>query len=314
MENNWVKVQSFARLHQAELVKDILTQNEIYAVIVNEKDSLFLTGEIELYVENTNEKKAKALIDEFKGLTKINSFIQMKPVLMLQKILQEAGIPTQLKRTRSDKYTADNYELYVENELLEKTVPYLTGEKLKDRQHLITCKKVRQASYYVDLLSQELIDTLVIKKKDSDFHMEELNIYVKKEDHSKAKKVIEELTGFTLLKKTDQLQMAQRYDAQLYKENIKAILQKKDTAFCIYVESDKLSHAKEVIEKNRCWKTLQTLSNVATANYYAEILEETGIPAIILNEKDSSFMLGEIDLLVDQDYFDQAKELINKIS
>ena len=62
---NWVKLESFGRLHQAELRKDILEKNGVPSVIINEKDSLFLLGEIELFVKKFDEAKARELIDEF---------------------------------------------------------------------------------------------------------------------------------------------------------------------------------------------------------------------------------------------------------
>ena len=108
--NDWVVIQSFERIHQAELSKDILEKNNIKSVIVNEKDSLFLLGKIELFVKKEDEKKAKALIDEFNGLTKINSFIELKPVLLFQEVLQKDGIQTILKRKEHNKFILDNYE------------------------------------------------------------------------------------------------------------------------------------------------------------------------------------------------------------
>jgi hypothetical protein len=65
MEDNWIKVYSAGQLYQVELVKGILDQSSIESVILNQSDSEFLLGEVELYVENENFEMAKNLIHEF---------------------------------------------------------------------------------------------------------------------------------------------------------------------------------------------------------------------------------------------------------
>ncbi|NPA45086.1 MAG: DUF2007 domain-containing protein [Chlorobi bacterium] len=310
---NWVKIQSFKRMHQAELRKNILSQNGINSVIINEKDSMFLFGDIELFVEEKDEKKAKALINDFAGLTKINSFIDMKPILLFQKILQEAGIETSIKRQESEKYILGNYELYVDNENLEKTIPYLTGEKLTGWKKVLECKKVRQTKYYVDLLSENLINSIIIKKKDSDYHLELVNIYVKNEDFDKAKRVISELKGFELVKESETYSSIEKIEETLSKNSVKAIIKKQDNLFKLFVEKDNVELAKEIINSNIKWVELKTFSNIANALYYKSILDAENIPSVIINEKGSAFLLGEIELLTEEDYFEKASELINNL-
>jgi len=65
MEDNWLKVYSAGQLYQVELVKGILDQNGIDSVIMNQSDSEFLLGEVELYVDIENFEEAKNLIREF---------------------------------------------------------------------------------------------------------------------------------------------------------------------------------------------------------------------------------------------------------
>jgi hypothetical protein len=65
MEDNWLKVYSAGQLYQVELVKGILDQSGIESVILNQSDSEFLLGEVELYVETENFELAKNLIHEF---------------------------------------------------------------------------------------------------------------------------------------------------------------------------------------------------------------------------------------------------------
>jgi len=65
MEDNWLKVYSAGQLYQVELVKGILDQNGIDSVIMNQSDSEFLLGEVELYVDIENFEEAKNFIREF---------------------------------------------------------------------------------------------------------------------------------------------------------------------------------------------------------------------------------------------------------
>ena len=311
--SNWVKIQSFYRLHQAELRKDILTQNNINSVIINEKDSMFLLGEIELYVEEKNEKKAKALIDGFKGLTKINSFIDMKPVLLFQKVLQDVGLETTMKRRESDKYVLGNYELYINNDDLDKAIPFLTGEKLKGWKKAKACLKVRQTKFYVDLLSENLINSFIVKTKDSDFHLETINIYVKNDEFDKALKIMSELKGYKTVQESETLSMIEKTEETLAKESVKALIQKEKSTFRILVEEDNVERAKEFINLEIEWVELKTFSNIGNALYYKSILETANIPSLIVNEKDSAFLLGEIELLVEKEYFTKAKELFDKL-
>jgi len=66
MEKEWTLLGSFGKIHQAELRKDILEKNGISSVVINEKDSAFLFGDIELYVKKKDLKPAKQLIKEFR--------------------------------------------------------------------------------------------------------------------------------------------------------------------------------------------------------------------------------------------------------
>ncbi|MCF8374120.1 MAG: DUF2007 domain-containing protein [Bacteroidales bacterium] len=67
MEKNWVLIYSASKLYQAELLKEILNENDIICDIINKKDSAFLLGDIEVYVQKQNEEKALAFVKEFKA-------------------------------------------------------------------------------------------------------------------------------------------------------------------------------------------------------------------------------------------------------
>lgn len=68
MENNWVKVYSSTHLHEIELIKGMLAEEDIHAFSVNKVDSTYTTfGEIELYVNADNALRAINLIKQSKG-------------------------------------------------------------------------------------------------------------------------------------------------------------------------------------------------------------------------------------------------------
>ena len=98
---DWVKIFSFDTQYQAELTKGLLEQNEVKSVVINAKDSLFLIGEYELYVQQDDEKKAIAIVDEYKGLTKIDSFIMRGPIERLKDVLEDAGINSVIKTSKN---------------------------------------------------------------------------------------------------------------------------------------------------------------------------------------------------------------------
>jgi hypothetical protein len=67
MENNWVVVHTVAQEYEAEIIKSILAENNIDCVIVNKKDSAYLFGEIELYVDVEDAFTAKQFIMNLKS-------------------------------------------------------------------------------------------------------------------------------------------------------------------------------------------------------------------------------------------------------
>ena len=71
MTNDWTKIYSGGNLIEVEILKGMLLDNEIDAVIINKRDSSYTTfGEVELYV--TKDEAVRAI-----NLIKIN---QEKPL------------------------------------------------------------------------------------------------------------------------------------------------------------------------------------------------------------------------------------------
>ena len=55
------------QLHQIEFVKSVLEDNNIYSVIVNKQDSVYLIGTIELYVRVEDAFNANQIIKQIQG-------------------------------------------------------------------------------------------------------------------------------------------------------------------------------------------------------------------------------------------------------
>ena len=65
IEKGWVNVYSSAQLHLAEMAKELLKENEIESVIVDKRDSLYITlGEVELFVRDHDVMKAKFILEK----------------------------------------------------------------------------------------------------------------------------------------------------------------------------------------------------------------------------------------------------------
>jgi hypothetical protein len=64
MEKNWVCIYSTDIAYVAEIAKDLLIKNDIDAVIINKKDSNYLFGVLEIYVERDNAIRGKYLLKQ----------------------------------------------------------------------------------------------------------------------------------------------------------------------------------------------------------------------------------------------------------
>lgn len=63
MEKDWVKVFTTSDVFKANLVKDLLDNNDIPAVVLNKKETLtVIIGEAEVYVKREDTVKAVNLI------------------------------------------------------------------------------------------------------------------------------------------------------------------------------------------------------------------------------------------------------------
>jgi hypothetical protein len=65
MDENWVPIFSSAKLYEVEIIGGMLSENDIETFILNKQDSMYLVGEIELYVPMDSIMKAKQLISKY---------------------------------------------------------------------------------------------------------------------------------------------------------------------------------------------------------------------------------------------------------
>lgn len=63
MEESWQVIYAAKFEHNAEIVRAVLEDNGISAIILNKKDSAYLFGEVEVYVKPDDVMKAKMIIN-----------------------------------------------------------------------------------------------------------------------------------------------------------------------------------------------------------------------------------------------------------
>jgi len=60
--DNWIAIYETDQLYRAEIVKDILNNEEIDAVILNRKDSSYHFGSIQVMVNPEDKEKAAEIV------------------------------------------------------------------------------------------------------------------------------------------------------------------------------------------------------------------------------------------------------------
>jgi hypothetical protein len=65
MEKDWKKIYFSGDEFKVLIARDLLEENGINAVIMNQKDSSYTSfGDIELYIEEEDEKEALRILDQ----------------------------------------------------------------------------------------------------------------------------------------------------------------------------------------------------------------------------------------------------------
>jgi len=65
MKKGWTCVYISDKVHQVEMIRAILRENEIESVILDKRDSVYITvGDIEVYVPEENAILARVIIEQ----------------------------------------------------------------------------------------------------------------------------------------------------------------------------------------------------------------------------------------------------------
>jgi hypothetical protein len=62
--DDWIPVYATDMLYKAEIVKQILIDNNIMAFVLNKKDSFYQFGDIEVCVQPANVMRAKHIVNK----------------------------------------------------------------------------------------------------------------------------------------------------------------------------------------------------------------------------------------------------------
>lgn len=62
MNSSWVKIYTSHQFIKSEIVRQVLIDNEVEAVLLNKQDSAYKFGEVEIYIHQSNFDKAIELI------------------------------------------------------------------------------------------------------------------------------------------------------------------------------------------------------------------------------------------------------------
>ena len=309
---DWKKIKTFDTLFQAELIREILEEQGVHAVVLNNRDSMFLIGDIELYVPEEQEKKALAIIDEFYGLTKINSFILEKPIINFKDFIESKGISTILKVRQDPNFALSNYEVYVKNEDFEKVKPYLNPKNIDGWKQVSVCKHIRQTQFRVELLQEQDIDTMVLKRKDSNYKLAEVYLLVKINDYINAQNILEQLSRWTQIAEYDKRHRAEIREELLAKNGIAAIIKEKSGRYYLYVKNEDKQKAIDLLNIHKKWIKIRSYSSLIDAQADQILLQKNDIGAAIVTLKDSMFLIGGYELYVDEDKVEKALKLLSK--
>jgi len=308
----WTKINSFDNFYEAEIRRQFLQNAEIEAIVINAKDSLFLLGNIDLYVRDEDEKKALVIIEQMMGLTKINSFILKKPIDIFQNYLKQKGIETILKERELEKYILDNYELYIDNRNVNEVVPYLSGEAIEEWTKVAVCSRVRQTRYRVELLEAYEIDCFIVKKRDSDYHLEDISIFVENKNAEKAKQVLDDLVDWEKIRTYDRFEIAELKEDILGKNKIRAIIVSNEEKFDLYVLKGKVEEAENILKSTSEWFELQRYNTFIDAEAALLILQNNDIDASILTIQDYQFVIGGYAVYVEKRNLSTAIEILTE--
>ncbi len=307
---DWVKVQTFDNLYQAEFIKDLLQEQGINAVIVNNRDSMLLIGDIELYVQKGLEEEANDLIEQYYGLTMIDSFIMEKPVRNYQAFVESKGISTVFKEREDPRFGLKAFELFVHNEDVDKVRPYIDPENIEGWQTVAICHREQQIRYRCMVLEEKDIETMVLKIKDVNYKLQDIYLLVPEKDVLLAKEILNKLEGWLPVAEFEQIHKAEIREELLTNNGIPVIIKQEGGNFKLYVPEKDKDTATDLILAHKKWLKLRTYNSLVEAQADQTKLLEAGINASIVTMKDSMFLIGGYDLYVSDDHAQQALKVL----
>ena len=62
MNKDWVKIYTSNQFFKSEIVKQVLIDNEVEAVLLNKQDSSYKFGEVEVHIQQADFNKALEII------------------------------------------------------------------------------------------------------------------------------------------------------------------------------------------------------------------------------------------------------------
>ncbi len=306
----WIVIKSFERLQQAQFRKALLEQNNIEAVVFINKDSAFLLGSIKLYVHKEDYQKAKEILQEFYGWKKINTFIRKKPLLLQEEILQRSEIKTMLTEEHDPILNATVYDLYVRTEVAESFLQEFNQQL--NWVSLAEQKRPQVIAYYFDILNRYDIKALVQIKKDDTDLIQSINLFVEHEKADFAQNLLAELRGWTVIHRPYNKDDAEKWVDFLEENHIPALFEYESESknFYLYAPLEFEQEATELVNYNRDWKLACSYSDFYQAIMAKNLLSEVNINSMIMTKKDSAFLLGDIELFVEEENLQKAKEFI----
>ncbi|OQY05552.1 MAG: hypothetical protein B6I20_00930 [Bacteroidetes bacterium 4572_117] len=231
-------------------------------------------------------------------MSKINSYVGEKQMTLFREILLKNDIHSVIKKKEDSKYILDNYEVYVSNGELEDLVGFLQNKLLDEWVVVKSLHRVRQTKYNTDILDENGIDNFILKRKDSAYHLENIEIYVNKNSLEKAAGILDKLNGWISVRVYNERHWADIDEDLLNENNIKGIIVQTSEGFHLNVEANNEEAAIDIINTQKEWVIFKTYSNIENAMVAKRVLARNEINSVIINEKDSSFLIGELELHV----------------
>ncbi len=307
---DWIVIKSFDRIQQAQLRKALLEQNGIEAVVFSQKDSAFLLGSIDLYVKKKDFAKAKEVLTQFSGWAQINSFIRKPPLSLQEEILQRSEIETMLTEEYDAILNSTIYELFVKTDKAQKIIEKFNH--LTDWTLITEHFRPKFIAYYFDILDKYEIKTLVLSQKNQDGFITNIQLYAENLNADFAQNLVAELRGWTVIHRPYSKEDAEKWIDFLEENKIPALYEYESESknFYLYTPLEFEQEAIDLVNRNRDWKLVETYSDFYQAIMAKNVLAQQNIESIIMTKKDSVFLLGDIEIFVEEKNYEKAVEIL----